>query len=276
MATGTGVSTGLKGGNNMHVTMDDGVRIYVEAEPDNGKPPLLFSNSLGTNLGMWDAQVAPFGQSFRVIRYDSRGHGRSDAPDGHYSIERLGRDALAILDALEIESAYFCGLSKGGMVGQWLGANAPERIERMALCNTAAFTPTPDLWNHRIKVASSEGMEPLADGIIERWFTEDFRNNNSGEIERVGAMVLSTPGVGYAACSAAIRDMDQRESIKTIKVPTLVVAGASDPATPPTAGREIHERIDDSEFVVIEGAAHLSNIEQTDAFNRAVLGFLTR
>lgn len=260
----------------MYVTTDDGVRIYVEAEPDNGKPPLLFSNSLGTNLGMWDAQVAPFGESFRVIRYDSRGHGRSDAPDSHYSIGRLGRDALAILDALEIESAFFCGLSKGGMVGQWLGANAPERIERMALCNTAAFTPTPDLWNHRIKVASSEGMEPLADGIIERWFTEDFRNNNSGEIERVGAMVLSTPGVGYAACSAAIRDMDQRESIKTIKVPTLVVAGASDPATPPTAGREIHERIDGSEFVVIEGAAHLSNIEQTDTFNRAVLGFLTR
>ncbi len=260
----------------MFVTTDDGVQIYVEAEPDNGKPPLLFSNSLGTNLAMWDAQLEPFRESFRIIRYDSRGHGRSDAPAGHYTIERLGRDALAVLDALGIERTYFCGLSKGGMVGQWLGANAPERVVRMALCNTAAHVPVPDLWNHRIEVASSEGMEPLHDGIIERWFTEDFRKGNPGEVERVGAMVLSTPGIGYAACSAAIRDMDQREAIKAINVPTLVVVGEHDPATPPEAGRGIHELIDGSEFVVIEGAAHLSNIEQTEAFNRAVLGFLTR
>jgi 3-oxoadipate enol-lactonase len=258
----------------MDVVTDDGARLRVEVEPDNGKPPLLFSNSLGTNLNMWDAQLKPFSESFRVIRYDSRGHGRSDAPEGFYTIERLGRDALAILDALGIEEAYFCGLSKGGMVGQWLGANAPERIVRMAICNTSAYTPAPDLWNHRIEVASTKGMAPLADGIIERWFTEGFREENPDEIERVGAMVLSTPGIGYAACSAAIRDMDQRETNKAVTVPTLVVAGEMDPATPPASGREIHERIGGSEFVVIDGAAHLSNIERTDAFNRAVLGFL--
>lgn len=266
----------------MHVTADDGARIYVEIYEENGsgadpgKPWLLFSNSLGTNLHMWDPQMETFRDAFRIVRYDSRGHGRSDAPEGFYTIERLGRDALAILDALGIERAYFCGLSKGGMVGQWLGTNAPERIARMALCSTAAFTPMRDLWNHRIEVASSKGMEPLADGIIERWFTENFRKGSPDEIERVAAMVLSTPGVGYAGCSAAIRDMDQRESIKAITLPTLIVAGDGDPATPPELGREIHERIGGSEFIVIKDAAHLSNIEQPDAFNRAVLDFLTR
>jgi len=266
----------------VYVTADDGARIYVETADDNGsgadagKPWLLFSNSLGTNLGMWDPQMEAFGESFRIVRYDSRGHGRSDAPEGFYTIERLGRDALAILDALGIERTYYCGLSKGGMVGQWLGANAPERIERMALCSTAAHHPAPDLWNKRIEVASGEGMEPLADGIIERWFTEGFRKSNTDEVAKVGAMVLSTPGVGYAGCSAAIRDMDQREAIKTITVPTLVVAGASDPATTPEQGRAIHESIDGSEFIVLDNAAHLSNIERPDAFNRAVLEFLTR
>jgi len=260
----------------MHVTADDGAQIYVEAAPDNGKPPLLFSNSLGTDLHMWDPQMEAFGDTFRIVRYDSRGHGQSDAPEGNYTIERLGRDVLAILDELGIERTYYCGLSKGGMVGQWLGTNAPERIERMALCSTAAFTPIRDLWNHRIAVASGKGMGPLADGIIERWFTEGFRKDNPAEVERVGAMVLSTPGIGYAGCCAAIRDMDQRETIKVITLPTLVVAGDRDPATPPELGREIHERIGGSEFVVIEDAAHLSNIEQPDAFNRVVLSFLTQ
>lgn len=259
----------------MFVTMDDGARIHVEAEPDNGKPPVLFSNSLGTNLHMWDAQMDAFGEAFRIIRYDSRGHGRSDAPGGFYTIDRLGRDALAILDALDIEHAYFCGLSKGGMVGQWLGSHASDRIERMALCNTAAHIPLPDLWNQRIEIATSKGMQPLVKGIVERWFSEDFRRDNPGEVERVGAMVLSTPGQGYAACCAAIRDMDQRETNRKITTPTLVVAGEKDPATPPDLGREIHQLITGSKFVLLD-AAHLSNIEKTDDFNRAVLGFLVK
>jgi 3-oxoadipate enol-lactonase len=260
----------------MYITADDGAQIYVEAATDDGRPPLLFSNSLGTNLHMWDPQTEDFGQPFRIVRYDSRGHGRSDAPEGFYTIERLGRDAVAILDALDIERTYYCGLSKGGMVGQWLGANVPERIERMALCSTACHIPAPDLWNTRIEVATNKGMAPLADGIIERWFTESFRKDNPAEVECVQAMVHSTPGVGYAACCAAIRDMDQREAIKTITVPTIVVAGEKDPATPPEHGREIHERIGGSQFVVLDGAAHLSNIERPDAFNRAVLEFLTQ
>ncbi len=259
----------------MHIATDDGTRIHVEAAPDNGKPPLVFSNSLGTNLHMWDAQVAPFGGQFRVIRYDSRGHGRSDAPKGPYSIERLGRDALAVFDALGLARTSFCGLSKGGMVGQWLGAHAPDRIDRLVVSNTAAYIPAPDLWNQRIEVASTKGMGALAKGIIERWFTPEFRANDPGEVERVNAMVLATPPLGYAACCGAIRDMDQRESIRGITGPTLVVIGEKDPATPPDRGQEIHKLIAGSEVALLD-AAHLSNIEKTDAFNRAVLGFLTR
>jgi 3-oxoadipate enol-lactonase len=259
----------------MFMTTEDGARIHVEAEPDNGGPALLFSNSLGTNLHMWDAQMAAFGQAFRVIRYDSRGHGRSDAPAGLYTMDRLGRDALAILDGLGIGRACYCGLSKGGMVGQWLGAHAADRIERMALCNTSAYIPAPDLWNMRIDVSTGGGMAALCQGIIERWFCEEFRAGNPDEIARVAGMVLATPGHGYAGCCAAIRDMDLRESTRGIKTPTLVVAGAKDPATPPDHGREIHEMIDGSEFVLLD-AAHLSNIEQTGEFNRRVLAFLNR
>jgi 3-oxoadipate enol-lactonase len=259
----------------MHVTTDDGARIYVEAAPDNGKPPLVFSNSLGTNLHMWDAQMAAFGGHFRVIRYDSRGHGRSDAPKGPYSIERLGRDALAVFDALGLKRTSFCGLSKGGMVGQWLGAHAPDRLERLVVSNTAAHIPAPDLWNQRIETATHKGMAPLAKGIIERWFSPEFRAANPAEVERVTNMVLATPPLGYAACCGAIRDMDQREAIKGITLPTLVVIGEKDPATPPDRGQEIHKLIAGSEVALLD-AAHLSNIEKTDDFNRAVLGFLTR
>ena len=265
----------------MHVTADDGARIYVEIYDENGagsdesKPWLLFSNSLGTNLRMWDPQMEDFSKSFRFVRYDCRGHGRSDAPEGLYTIERLGRDAIAILNALDIERTFYCGLSKGGMVGQWLGANAPERIERMVLCNTAAYMPAPDLWNHRIEIATSKGIAPLAEGIVERWFTKDFRNHDPAEVERVGAMVHSTPGVGYAGCCAAIRDMDQRDAIKGIALPTLVVAGEKGPATSPELALEIQKLIDGSKFFVLD-AAHLSNIEQPDAFNGTVLEFLTQ
>jgi len=257
----------------MFVTTDDGVRIHVEAAPENGKPPLLFSNSLGTNLHMWDVQAAEFAGSFHVIRYDSRGHGQSDAPIGIYSIERLGRDALAVLDALGIERTRFVGLSKGGMVGQWLGAHAPERIERLVLSNTSAHLPAPDLWSQRIEIATSHGMTVLERGIIERWFTPEYREHHPREVEWVREMVLGTPHLGYAASCAAIRDMDQRPTNPTIRVPTLVIAGARDPATPPEHGKAIHESVPGSEFVLLD-AAHLSNIERPVDYNQTLRAFL--
>jgi 3-oxoadipate enol-lactonase len=259
----------------VYVTADDGARIYVEAAPDNGKPPLLFSNSLGTNLHMWDAQMAPFSEHFRIIRHDSRGHGRSDAPKGPYSIDRLGRDTVSVLNGVGVKKAYFCGLSKGGMIGQWLGANAPDRVERLVLCNTAAHMPGEDLWNTRIEIVTKAGMGPLAEGVVERWLTKPFREANPGEAARIVAMLLATPPLGYAASCAAVRDMDQRESNKTIKAPTLIVAGDKDPATPPERGQQIHEQVAGSKIVVLN-ASHLSNIEATKAFNQVVLDFLTR
>jgi 3-oxoadipate enol-lactonase len=224
---------------------------------------------------MWDAQMAPFSEHFRIIRYDSRGHGRSDAPKGPYAIERLGRDAVAVLNGVGIRKTFFCGLSKGGMVGQWLGAHAPDRVERLALCNTAAHIPAPDLWNQRIEIVTKNGMGPLAEGIVDRWLTGPFREGNADETARITAMVLATPPLGYAACCAAIRDMDQRDSDRTISAPTLIVIGDKDPATPPDRGQQIHELVPGSEIVTLD-AAHLSNIEATKAFNKAVLTFLAR
>lgn len=257
----------------MFVKADDGTRLHVEPAPDNGKPALILSNSLGTNLHMWDAQIAPFSDHFRVIRYDSRGHGRSDAPKGPYSIERLGRDAVSVMNGVGVRKASFCGLSKGGMVGQWLGAHAPERIERLVVCNTAAHMPAQDLWNQRIDIVTKNGMGPLAEGIVDRWLTKPFREANAKETARIVSMVLATPPVGYAACCAAIRDMDQREADKTITAPTLIVIGDKDPATPPDRGQQIHELVPGSKVAVLN-AAHLSNVEATKAFNQVVLDFL--
>jgi 3-oxoadipate enol-lactonase len=236
---------------------------------------LVLSNSLGTDLGMWDSQLTDFAKRFRVLRYDSRGHGQSEVTPGPYSIADLGRDALALLDAIGLGRVRFCGLSKGGMVGMWLGSNAPDRIERMVLCNTSAQLGTPELWNPRIELVRRGGMEAVTPSVLERWFTSDFRARAPQAVEKVRRMLLATPPEGYAACCAAIRDMDQREAIRSIRAPALVVAGVHDPATPPSHGREIAGRIPGATLVELE-AAHLSNIEAADQFTAAVLDFLER
>lgn len=257
----------------MMATIDsNGASIHYQLEGRPDGPWLVFSNSLGTNLSMWDAQAARFGRHFRILRYDSRGHGSSSVPEGPYTIEQLGHDALALLDALEIEQAHFCGLSMGGMVGMWLGVNAPGRLAKLALCNTAACMPQPDLWNERIETATGRGMSALCDGIVERWFTAGFRQQQPDAVERVRQMVLSTDGRGYAGCCAAIRDMDQRESIRGIAVPTLVIAGESDPATPPDKGEEIADAVSGAKLIVLP-AAHLSNIEAEEQFTCALDDF---
>lgn len=237
-------------------------------------PAVLLSNSLGTNLHMWDDQAEALRTRFRVIRYDSRGHGGSVADEGPYSIEQLGRDALAILDALNLPKAHFVGLSMGGMVGMWLMANAPERIGRAVLANTGAQMGSPDLWNTRIRTAKTDGMAPLTAATIDRWFTREFQENAPQAVERIAQMVRATPAEGYAACCAAIRDMDQRESIRGITNPVLVIVGKSDPATPPTMGGLIADHIKGARILALD-AAHLSNIEASNAFNRALLSFLS-
>lgn len=255
-------------------TTSDGADIHYAADADDGRPALLLSNSLGTDLGMWDPQLAAARARFRVVRYDSRGHGRSAAPAGAYAIDRLGRDALELLDALAIERAAFCGVSKGGMVGMWLAANAGHRLVRAALCNTAAHLPPADLWDGRIAAATTQGMAALADGVVERWFTAPFRAREPATVARIKAMILATPPAGYAGCCAAVRDMDQRGDLPRIAVPTLVVAGDTDPATPPAMGEAVAAAIPGARFEVLADCAHLANIEQPAAFDAAVFGFL--
>jgi 3-oxoadipate enol-lactonase len=252
-----------------------GETFRVEVEGPADAPVLMVSNSLGTNLHMWDAQMPALTRSFRVVRYDSRGHGGSPAPDRPYSIEELGRDALGILDALEIEKVSWLGLSKGGMVGQWLLTHAPERIERAVLANTAAQAGAPDLWNERVRTVRAQGMAGITPSVIDRWFTKTFQESHPEAIAKIVAMLDSTPPAGYAGCIAAIRDMDQREAIRAVRAPVLVIVGRHDPATPPAFGALIAANIPGAELLTLE-AAHLSNIEDEEAFTHAVVDFLTR
>jgi 3-oxoadipate enol-lactonase len=254
----------------------NGIQLYYELAGPAEAPVVLLSNSLGTRLEMWDPQMQALTERYRVLRYDSRGHGRSEAPNGPYTIDMLAADGLGLLDALDIERAHFCGLSKGGMVGQVLGAKHGERLISLALCSTACHMPARELWQERIRVATEQGMAALAEGVVERWFTEAFRREPSIAVDRVRQMILDTPAHGYAGCCAAIRDMDLRELIGGIRVPTLVVVGDKDPATPPKMAEEIRSRIPGARLEVVPDAAHLLNIEQDVVFDAALMSLLDR
>jgi 3-oxoadipate enol-lactonase len=257
----------------MPVIDADGCPIHVEVEGPERAPVLMLSNSLGTTLQMWEGQVEPFTRHFRLVRYDRRGHGKSGVPTGPYTMERLGRDALAILDALGVKTINWCGLSMGGMVGQWLGANAPERIERLVLSNTASYFPDKTAWNDRLKFAREKGLQALAGPNMERWFTKGFRERAPQAIARMTEMFTATPLAGYIACGEAVRDMDHRALLPKITAPTLVIAGRHDPATTVEAGEYIRSKIPGAQLTVLD-AAHISNIEQRDAYTSAVLAFL--
>jgi 3-oxoadipate enol-lactonase len=253
----------------------DGCPIHVEVEGPDRAPVLMLSNSLGTTLHMWDGQVEPFTKHFRLVRYDRRGHGKSGVPKGPYTMERLGRDVLAVLDGLGIQKINWCGLSMGGMVGQWLGANAPNRIERLILSNTSCHFPDKTAWNDRLKFVREKGVAALAGPNMERWFTKGFRERSPETIARMVEMFVATPLEGYVGCGEAVRDMDHRDLPPKIKAPTLVIIGKHDPATTPEAGEYIRSHIPGAAQVVLD-AAHISNIEQSAAYSAAVVDFLTR
>jgi 3-oxoadipate enol-lactonase len=248
-------------------------RIHYEINGPNDAPVLVLSNSLGTNLSLWQRQVPLFAQSFRVLRYDSRGHGRSLVTPGPYGIELLARDVLNLLDRLEIARAHVCGLSLGGMVGIRLAAHVPERIGKLVLSNTAARLGPPEAWNARMDAVHKGGMAAIAGSVIERWFTPAFRERSPAEVEAVRQMLLATPPEGYTACCSAVRDMDQRAELRSIQSPTLVISGRHDPATPPADGHAIADTIRDARLRELN-AAHLSNIEAAAEFNAAVINFL--
>lgn len=252
-----------------------GVRFRVCLDGPRGGPPLIFSNSLGASLDMWDPQVAVLAKRFRTIRYDVRGHGESSAPPGPYSLTMLAQDALRILDCLHIHKADWIGCSMGGMVGMHLLTYHRDRIGRAVLGNTAAYMGPPGTdWNARIRMAHDKGMAPIAEAMKLRWFTKGFNEKNSAEVTRITDQVRSASVVGYTACCGAIRDMDQREAIKSITNPVLVVIGAEDPATVPAAGELIAKHIPGAKTAILP-AAHISNCEVPEQYNKVVGAFLT-
>jgi 3-oxoadipate enol-lactonase len=255
------------------IKTDDGCMIHVEVEGPERAPVLMLSNSLGTNLHMWDEQVSPFTQHFRLVRYDRRGHGKSGVPKGPYTMERLGRDVVAVLDGLGIQKINWCGLSMGGMVGMWLGANASNRIDKLILSNTSSFFPDKSIWDGRIKFVREKGLEGIVDANMERWFTPGFRERSQSAMEKMRAMFLATKVDGYVGCGEAISDMDHRPLLPQITVPTLVIAGRQDPATTLEAGEYIKQHTPGAKIAVLE-AAHISNLEQPRAYAETVLGFL--
>lgn len=251
--------------------------LHYQLDGPAAAPVLILSNSLGTDLQMWDAQVPAFAEHFRVLRYDTRGHGQSLVTDGPYSIEQLGHDVLALADALDIQRFSFCGLSMGGLIGQWLAINAPARIQRLVLCNTAAKIGSPEVWNPRIESVLGDGpaaMLALRDASIARWFTAEFAAAQSALVEPVVGMLGATAPQGYAANCAAVRDADFLEQVACIVAPSLIVCGSADVVTTPEHGRYMQERIHGSELVEFH-AAHLSNVETGELFTSRVLTFLT-
>jgi 3-oxoadipate enol-lactonase len=249
------------------------VRIHYELAGAATAPVLVFSNSLGTDVTMWDRQAAALTPKFQVLRYDKRGHGQSSVPAGSYTIEQLGRDVLALLDLLRLDRVHFCGLSIGGQTGMWVGVNAPERLNKLVLCNTGAKIGALDAWNARIEVVRKSGVKAVASAVIERWFTPRFREQEPATVAKIQSVLQGTDREGYAGCCAAVRDFDYRETLGAIQTPTLVIAGAHDPATPAADGRFVAEKIPGARYVELD-AAHLSNIEDRERFTAEISAFL--
>jgi 3-oxoadipate enol-lactonase len=223
---------------------------------------------------MWDDPLPRLKEGFRVLRYDQRGHGRSPAPPGPYTIADLAGDALELLDRLGLERVSFCGVSLGGMTGMWLALNAPERLDRLALCCTSAYLPPRENWADRAATVRARGMEAVAEAALERWFTPALVERRPDAVERARRALLGVSAEGYAGCCEAIATHDLRAEVGSIRVPTLVLAAADDPATPPEHGRLIAEAVEGARLVVLERGRHLVAVEQPDEFARTVLAHL--
>jgi 3-oxoadipate enol-lactonase len=251
----------------------NGARLFYRLSGQADAPVLVMSNSLGTTLEMWQPQLAALEGSFHLLRYDMRGHGKSDVTEAACSIGTLGQDVLSLLDELQIGKVHFCGLSIGGVIGQWLGANAPERLKSLVLCNTAARIGTLESWNQRIAAVERGGVASIADAVIQRWFTPAFRLASPGAVAPLKAMLLATNPGGYVLLCAALRDMDQRKLVERIHLPTCVIAGDHDPATTLDDAKFLQARIAGARLVSLP-VAHISNVEAADQFNAALIEFL--
>ena len=250
------------------------VRLHYETSGIASGEVLVFSNSLGSSLQMWDKVLPRFESIYRVVRYDTRGHGGSSVPPGPYTIEQLGHDLLFLLDHLGIGRVNFCGLSLGGMLGMWVGIHAPQRVHRLVLANTGAHILTPEIWDQRIATVQESGMAPLATASLERWFTPSYRSEHPADMETIRNMIAATDPAGYMACCGVLRNTDLRADMGAIAVPVLVITGTHDPATPPSNGRALHAAVLNSKYVELD-ASHLSAWERADEFADAAVGFLS-
>lgn len=246
------------------------MKLHHRFDGPDSAPALVFANSIGTTLELWNAQVPGFAGPFRMLRYDQLGHGRSEVPVGPYTVELLGRELLGLLDEVGVGRFSFCGLSLGGAVGMWLGANAADRLDRLVLAGTSAYFGPPERWSERAGLVRAQGMGPLADATMGRWFTPAFE-----DAALFRQMFVATPPEGYAACCEALRDWDFRDELETVTAPTLVLVGSDDPATPPDQAQAIADGIPGARVELIPGSAHLLSVEQPDIFNRAVRRHLT-
>jgi 3-oxoadipate enol-lactonase len=258
---------------DLSIITSDGYHIAYRLDGPAGGPILLLSNSIGTDLTMWDPQVDAFSNHFQVLRYDSRGHGASDVPAGPYSVDRLGRDVVELLDALKISRVHFLGLSLGGMVGQWLGVHVPERIDRLILANTAANLEPVDQWSDRITSVLKADRSETAEMFLRNWFPPSMRESNGPIVAKIRAVLLTTEPQGFAGSFAAVRDMDMRRTIALISAPTLVIAGQYDTVTLPSHSELIAATVPGAKLVVLP-VLHLSNLESPEAFMSVVLDFL--
>jgi 3-oxoadipate enol-lactonase len=244
----------------------------VEGREDG--PPLVFVNSVGADLAMWDPQVADLGEELRMVRYDARGHGASPVPPGPYSLADLGGDLVALLDRLGIERASLCGVSLGGATAIWTAINHPERVERLLVCFSAARFGEPEAWHERAALVRAEGMEAVADATVGRWLTAATVAERPDLVARMREMIAATPAEGYASCCEALAGIDLRDQLGAIAAPTLVVSGSEDPATPPENGRFLALNIPGASFVELADAAHLGSYERHEAVDELIRSHL--
>jgi 3-oxoadipate enol-lactonase / 4-carboxymuconolactone decarboxylase len=254
----------------------NGVDLFYDLAGPEDAPVVAFSNSLGTTLEMWDAQARALAGPYRCLRYDTRGHGRSQVLDAPVGIDGLADDLAGLLDALEIQRAHVVGLSLGGMTAQAFAARHTERLESLVLMATAAHLPPAEAWDQRAATVRGQGMSAIVEAVIGRWFTPGFAAGSEAAVGLVRERFLAIDPRGYAVCCEAIRDMDLRLAIGAIKVPTLIVAGADDPATPVVLMEDIRSRIPEAELVLIPRAAHLLAVERADIVNAHLTAFLDR
>lgn len=245
---------------------------------DGEGPWLTMSHSLACNVSMWDEQAKLLSRRFKVLRYDTRGHGASSAPPGPYTLEQLADDAKALFDALGIQRTHWLGLSMGGMIGQTFALKYPGFFQSMVLADTTSRRPlnAEQMWGDRVRTAREKGMDGVVESTLERWFTEPYRQTRKDVTDRIGDAIRATPVEGFAGCCAAIAKVDVLDRLKEIRCPTLVIVGEQDHGTPPEAAKAIQANLPGSELVIIPSAAHLSNVEQADAFNKALVSFYDR